>query len=110
MIGLAKYYPVQEAATTCHKQPVERRAITCPTQFDGGLLDVSNFFFTQATTFTTFTKSETRLRTERIDNLEEMIQDLAGDFDLVVPFSFTNRRVLKARIIKSEFNPTIVID
>lgn len=97
--------PNWDASTTLSKDKVEYCTHAIPTSFDEELIDLSNFNNDFISVFTNFSL-EQEIRLEYIDHSSY----LSGDFDVISKFHFKSTKTIKARIKRSNFEPSVVID
>ncbi len=98
--------PIHDASTTLNKEQTEFRIQATPTSFEQDLVNLEDFMNGDLiSVFTNLSLSDQR----PLEYFKEP-SFLDEDFDIISRFEFKSSKRIKARIKKSKYSPSIIID
>lgn len=98
--------PSHDASTTLNKEQIEFRIQAIPTSFEQDLVNLEEFMNGDLiSVFTNVSLSNQR----PLEYIKES-SSLDDDFDIISRFEFQSSKRIKARIKKTEYSPSIIID
>lgn len=97
--------PSQAASTTLNKPLIEFSIQTLPTYVEQGLLNVNIINGNLISVFTNVSLSSQ----QSIGSLEES-SSMDDDFDILSKFDFKKTKTIKARLKKTQYTPSIIVD
>ncbi len=98
--------PNSDASTTLFKEKIEYCIPAIVSDFDGDLIDLKAF--TNQNIVPIFTNLS--VKEEMPSKYMEEYSFLTGDYDIVAKFNFKSSRIIKAKLKRSAFTPSIILD
>ena len=100
------FNPNYDASTTLNRVQTEFRIKEIPTSFEQDLVNLDDFMNGDLiSVFTNLSLSKQR----PLEYVKE-VSALDDDFDIISKFEFKSTKLIKARLIKTEYSPSIIID
>jgi len=98
--------PNHDASTTLNREQTEYKIQALPTSFEQDLVNLENFTNGELISVLTNLSLSNQRSLEYIKESTSM----DDDFDIISKFEFKSTKRIKARIKRSEYSPSIIID
>jgi len=98
--------PNPDASTTLNREQTEYKIQALPTSFEQDLVNLENFTNGELISVLTNLSLSNQRSLEYIKESTSM----DDDFDIISKFEFKSTKRIKARIKRSEYSPSIIID